>query len=281
MLKLKNVSKDYFDFEFELKNISFNLEEGYIMGLVGKNGSGKTTIINLIMNSIRPTGGSIEIFGKENTLSNNAYIKDNIGFVFDNSVFPEHLNLEKMGYIFKKMYSKFDDDYYEYLIEKLKISKLKKFKDLSKGQLMKVQIILALSHNAKLIIMDEPSAGLDPVIRRELLKILREYREKTNAAVLFSSHITEDLEELADYITLIDNGQLIFSKDIESIREEYKIIKCPVEESKTLNKENFLGYEEDEILFTGLISNKNITDHLDELVTKDASIQDILYYSMR
>ncbi|MGO1581205.1 MAG: ABC transporter ATP-binding protein [Peptoniphilaceae bacterium] len=278
MLKLMNVSKDYYDFEFELKNISFSLEEGYIMGLIGPNGAGKTTIINLIMNLIKPTGGEIEIFGLKNTMENNVAIKENIGFVFDKSIYPDYLNLDKLHFIYKNLYKNFDEEYFENLVDRLKISKLKRFSEQSKGNIMKCQIALALSHNAKFIIMDEPSAGLDPIVRREILKILRDYREKTNAGILFSSHITEDLEEIADYITFINKGELVFSKDIESIREEYKILKTTKEEGRSYNKEKFIGYEENEFYFSGLIKKENLDSSFNSKNIREASIQDIMYF---
>lgn len=280
MLELINVSKDYYDFEFELKNISFNLDEGYIMGLIGPNGSGKTTIINLIMNVIKPTGGKIKIFGLDNTIENNVAIKDNIGFVFDKSIYPEKLNLDKLGYIYKNLYSNFDEKYFEELIKQLKIQKLKKLGEQSKGNQMKCQIALALSHNAKLILMDEPASGLDPIVRRELMKILLEYRERTNAGILFSTHLTEDLENISDYITFLDNGKLVFSKSIEEMRDEYKILKCTIEQSKSLNESDFFGFEKNEYYFKGLFGNKDILIPEDAIV-ENASIQDIMYYLNR
>ncbi|RVU54544.1 ABC transporter ATP-binding protein [Anaerosphaera multitolerans] len=280
MLELINVSKDYFDFEFVLKNVSFSLKEGYIMGLIGPNGSGKTTIINLIMNVIKPTGGEIKIFGLDNTLENNVAIKDKIGFVFDKSIYPEKLNLDKLGYIYKNLYSNFDEEYFEELIKKLKISKLKKLGEQSKGNQMKCQIALALSHNAKLILMDEPAAGLDPIVRRELIKILLEYRERTNAAILFSTHLTEDLEKVADYITYINNGKLIFSKSIEEMRDEYKILKCTISQSKMLNESDFFGYEKNEYYFKGLFGDSNIVIP-EGAIVENATIQDIMYYLNR
>ncbi len=278
MLKLKNIYKDYYDFEFELKNISFELEEGYIMGLIGPNGAGKTTIINLIMNLIKPTQGEIEIFGKENILENNEYIKDNIGFVFDKSIYPEYLNLDKLEYIHKNIYSNFDKEYFDELVDRFKISKFKNLKDQSKGNIMRTQIVLALSHNAKFIIMDEPSQGLDPVVRRELLKVLREYRERTNAAILFSTHITEDLEQIADYITFINKGELVFTSDIETLRDKYKILKTTIENKKLYNTQSFIGFDENEFYFSGLIEKQNIKNIADGDVLRDATIQDIMYY---
>lgn len=275
MLELLNVSKDYFDFGFELKNVSFSLDEGYVMGLIGPNGAGKTTIINLIMNIIFPTGGEIKIFGLENTPSNNVEIKDKIGFVFDQNILPPNFNLEKMEAIHKVVFSNFDQEYFNELVKRLKVSKEKSFKDLSKGQNMKVQIALALSHNAKLIVMDEPTAGLDPIVRKETLKILREYRDRTNCSILYSTHLTEDLETFADYLTFINKGKLVFSKDIESIRDSYKIIKVYNDEARAFNKSDFLGYEEDETFFTGLVSKENLPKGVP---FSDASIQDIMYY---
>ncbi|MDO5040853.1 MAG: ABC transporter ATP-binding protein [Peptoniphilus sp.] len=278
MLKLKNVYKDYYDFEFELKDISFELEEGYIMGLIGPNGAGKTTIINLIMNLMKPTKGEIEIFGRKNILENNEYIKDNIGFVFDESIYPPYLNLDKLEFIHKNTYSNFDKEYFDELVDRFKISKLKKLKDQSKGNIMRTQIVLALSHNAKFIVMDEPSQGLDPVVRRELLKVLREYRERTDAAILFSTHITEDLEQIADYITFINRGELVFTTDIESLRDKYKILKTTTEKKRLYDGQNFIGFEEKDSYFSGLIEKENIKNLAEGDILREATIQDIMYY---
>lgn len=248
------------------------------MGLIGPNGAGKTTIINLILNFIAPTGGQIKIFGLENNGENNIAIKDNIGFVLDHNILPEKFTLSKMEVIHKTVYSHFNKKYFDELVERLNVPKDDKFSNLSKGQNMKVQIALALSHNAKLIILDEPTAGLDPIVRRETIKILREYRDRTNCSILFSTHITEDLESFADYLTFINKGELVFSEDIESIRDKYKIVKIYVDEAKLIDKSRFLGMEEDESYFTGLIAKDNIPNGIK---FSDATIQDIMYYGGR
>ncbi|MEG0671409.1 ABC transporter ATP-binding protein [Clostridium sp.] len=255
ILEITNVIKAYK--EFKLDNISFKLEKGYIMGFIGENGAGKTTTIKLIMNLIRKDYGDIKIFGKDNVKFERE-IKERIGFVYDDCFYYENLSIKDNSKIISNFYKKWDWSTFNKYITKFGLNEKQKVKELSKGMKMKFAIALALSHNAEFLILDEPTSGLDPVMRRQVLDILQEVIQDENVGILISSHITSDLEKIADYITYINKGKIIFSKPTQDIIEEYSIIK---------GDKNLLS-DEDKILLYGLRN----TDYGFEGLTKDVGV---------
>jgi ABC-2 type transport system ATP-binding protein len=208
VIEVKNVCKNYTD--FSLNNLSFSLPTGCIMGLVGQNGAGKTTMIRLILNMANRDGGEIRIFGLDN-LNDEQKIKQDIGAVFDEIFFVDIWRVREVEKVIRGFYSKWDSKLYRQYLTKFRLPADKKVKDLSRGMKMKLMLAVALSHEAKLLILDEPTSGLDPVARDELLEILKAYIADGQKSILFSTHITSDLEKIADYITLIDNGNLIYT----------------------------------------------------------------------
>lgn len=270
MLKVDNLSKDLDN--FSLKNISFTLEEGFIMGLIGPNGAGKSTLIKMILNLLKSNKGTIDIFGT-NYKENEIFIKDNIGFVLDDFYFYEDLKVKDYKKIIKGFYSNFDKDLFDNYLLKFKINKNKRIRTLSKGEKMKVMLAGALSHKAKLLIFDEATAGLDYISRKELFKIFKEIIEDGDKSIIFSTHITSDLEGLADYITFINNGEIVFSKDIEDIKETYGLIRGDKETLENMDIE-FIGKKENKYYSEGLFikDEKNkveaniLTPSLDELM---------------
>lgn len=221
VLDIKALSKTYD--EFLLNNISFSLPMGYIMGLIGPNGSGKTTTIKSILNMVTPERGTISVFGQNNAASEQE-IKKNIGVVFDSSYFVDEWNMSDVEKAFSLFYSAWEKEKYWSLLKKFRITKEKRVKELSKGMQMKLMLACAFSYDAKLLILDEPTSGLDPVSRDELLEILSGYIEDGKHSVLFSTHITSDLEKIADYITYINLGEMIFTGSKEEFVEGYRII---------------------------------------------------------
>ncbi|MEG0181190.1 MAG: ABC transporter ATP-binding protein [Terrisporobacter sp.] len=216
MLRIENISKKFDN--FELKNISFHLKEGFIMGLIGPNGSGKTTLIKLIMNLLEADEGKIYFKGKD--ISNNPKeFKENVGFVYDNLYFYENLKVNDFKNIVSSFYTKFDKDKFDNYLLRFKIDKNSKIKNLLKGQNIKLMLAKALSHEAKLLILDEPTSGLDPIFRKDMMHILQEELENGDKSVIISTHITQDLSRGADYITFINNGELVFSEDKDTISE--------------------------------------------------------------
>jgi len=272
MLRLENISKKFDD--FELKDISFHLKEGFIMGLIGPNGSGKTTLIKLIVNLLQADEGKIYFQGID-ILENPKEFKENIGFVYDNLYFYENLKVKDFKNVVSSFYSKFDSDKFDSCLLKFKIDKNSKIKNLSKGQNIKLMLANAISHNAKLLILDEPTSGLDPIFRKEMIEILQEELENGDKSVIISTHITQDLSMAADYITFINNGELIFSQDKEIISESYKVVRCEKEDLDNLqidliNKKHTDYYSE------GLFIDEE--NNINGLNIQKASLEDIIYY---
>ena len=237
MVKVENLSKSRG--EFKLENISFELKEGYIMGLIGPNGSGKTTLIKLILGLLKADEGEIKIFNKD-IFKDEIYVKDNIGFVFDNFNFYQHLNIKDYKRILRNSYSKFDEKLFDSYIEGFGIKNKSYIGNLSKGEAIKVMVAGALSHDAKLIVLDEPTAGLDPLVRKDILKLLQEVIEDGGKSVIISTHITSDLDGIADYITFINKGKQIFTKDMEWIRDRFRLFRGSSEELNN-SKLNFIS----------------------------------------
>ena len=225
ILEIKNLCKKYNG--FQLKNINMELPKGMIMGLIGENGAGKTTTIKAILNIIN-SEGSIKIFGKDIKV-NEKEIKEEIGVVLDDSFLSEYLTTKQVNSIMKSMYKNWDEQLYFKYLEEFKLPKNKLVKDFSSGMKMKLKIITALSHHPKLLVLDEPTSGLDPVARNELLDIFQEFIQNEENSILFSSHITSDLEHIADYITFINSGEIVLAKTRDELLEQYGIVKCTKE----------------------------------------------------
>ncbi len=277
ILEIKNLSKQFKD--FELKDISFELKKGYIMGFIGPNGSGKTTIIKLILNLLNKNSGEIKVFGKDN-VTDEIVIKDNIGFVFEENHYYEHLTVKKMKDIVAPFYSKWSDEDFNKYLSRFNLDENKKIGNLSKGNKIKFALAIALSHNAELLILDEPTSGLDPLFRNEFCDILREFIQDENKAVLFSTHITSDLENVADYVTYINRGELIFSEEKDTLLQKYCIIKGDKSLLEEV-KDKLISYKENPYGFEGLTKRKNeiLEEFGSELVYENATIEQIMIFN--
>ena len=223
VLVVRNLSKRYD--EFQLKNVSFSLPKGCIMGLVGENGAGKSTTIKLILNLINRDGGSVSIFGKDN-LTHEKTIKEDLGVVFDESSFPDNLNAKNISLVMKNVYKNWDEGLFYSYLKRFALPAQKKVKDYSRGMKMKLAIAAALSHHPKFLILDEATSGLDPMVREEILDIFLEFIQDEEHSILLSSHIISDLEKIADYVTFIHRGEVLFSEAKDQLLEEYGILKC-------------------------------------------------------
>ena len=258
VIEIEGLSKSYDN--FKLNNINLNIQQGIIVGLIGENGAGKTTLIKSILNLISVDNGDIKIFGKSNKDSN-VVIKEDIGIVLDNMFFPEILNAKDINLIMKDIYKNWNSDLYFNYLEKFNIPLCKKIKDLSKGMRKKLEIITALVHKPKILILDEPTSGLDPVVRDEILDMFLDFIQDENNTILLSSHITSDLEHIADRIVFIDHGKLIMDEDKDEILDNYGILKCRVDEFKNIDKEDIISYKKGKYEYQALVSDRNKIKH--------------------
>lgn len=223
-IEVKGLTKKYDG--FTLDNVSFKVPKGSIMGFIGQNGAGKTTTIRALLNIVGRDSGTINILGLDN-VKNELEIKEQIAAVFDELPVHDALNARQLGRVLKSVYRSWDGAQYAEYLERFRLPERKKIGTFSKGMKMKLQIASALSHGAKLLIMDEATTGLDPVVRNEMLDIFLEFLESEDHSILMSSHITTDLEKIADSVTFIDKGKILLSGYKDDILESHGVIKCP------------------------------------------------------
>jgi ABC-2 type transport system ATP-binding protein len=279
-IEIKRLRKEYKG--FTLEDVTFDVPEGYIMGLIGPNGAGKTTIIKLIMNLIRRDGGEVRLFGLDN-LRHEPEVKARIGFVYDVPRFHEDVPLGVIASAIAPFYVKWDASLFRRLLEEFELGPKTMFKKLSHGQKMKFSLALALAHDADLILMDEPTAGLDPVFRFELLERLRSIIQNERKTVLFSSHITTDLERVADHITFIHEGRIVFSEAKDDILETWGVVKAgpgvlqpaDVPESRGVKRTDY-GIE---ILTSDVAAARDALGG--RAVYDKATLEDIMFYISR
>lgn len=231
-LEVQNVNKS-FD-RFSLKDVSFTLPRGAVMGFVGENGAGKTTTIKTILGLVRKDSGEISVLG--GSIEDDS-IRGKIGVVFDDLHLHKALRIRQAAKIFPNLYADWDAELFTEYLNRFNLDAEKKIKDLSRGMRMKLSIALALSHHPELLILDEPTAGLDPVVRDEVLEIFQDFMQDENHAILFSSHITSDIDKIADYLTFIHDGEILFSVPTDKLLGEAGILKCSAEEVKALDTE--------------------------------------------
>ena len=246
-LEIKNLTKAYPG--FTLDNLNLTLPSGCIMGLIGENGAGKSTTIKLILDMIHKDSGSIIILGKDNTDSIEL-TKEDIGVVMDEVGIPECLTVKQVGNVMKNTFRNWDDAEYACLAQKLALPDKKQFKEFSRGMKMKLGIAIALSHKAKLLILDEATSGLDPVVRDEVVEMFSDFTRDENHSILISSHIVSDLEKLCDYVAFLHKGKLLLCEEKDQLLAEYGLIHCTAEEIQNLpaeaikyKKENPYGIE--------------------------------------
>lgn len=274
-LEVSNLSKRFKS--FELKDISFTLPKGYIMGLIGPNGSGKTTTIKLILNMMKRESGEIKIMGLDNLADENA-VKSNLGVVFDSNCFCGDWTAAQTERSVSAFYGNWSRKRFSKLLSRFNIEPKKKVKELSKGMQMKLMLACAFSYDAKLLILDEPTGGLDPVFRDELLNILSEYIEDGEHSVLFSTHITADLERAADYITYINGGELFYSGSKDDFVNMYCIVKGGKEELSPQMRKKTVGLREYSTGFEALV-NTNDMELFTRLDIEPATIDDIVIFT--
>lgn len=272
-LRVSHVSKDYPG--FSLKDISFELPKGSVMGLIGQNGAGKTTTLKSILGLVS-SEGEIEILGSvsgKETLAK----KEEIGVVFDEMNFYETLTPEETGKIFNKIYKNWDRKQYQEYLKKFRLPEKKEIKTFSKGMQVKLSLAVALSHHAKLLILDEATSGLDPVMRDEILDIFLDFVQDEEHSILVSSHITSDLEKIADYITFIDNGRVLMSKPKDELIYEYGIARCKESQFLQMDQSEILTYRKQEYQYEVLVDHKEqIKRKYPDMVVDHATLEEIM-----
>lgn len=274
-LKLENVTKEYKDFKLDHVNIS--LPKGCIMGFIGENGAGKSTTIKLILDLIKRDEGIITILGKDNKTELKS-VKEYIGVVMDESSFPENLNAKEISKILKRVYKTWDENKFYKLLEKFSILQNKSIKDYSRGMKMKLSIAVSLSHDSKILIMDEATSGLDPIVREEILDIFLEFIQDESNSIFISSHIISDLEKICDYITFIHKGKIIFSESKDDLLDNYGILKCSEEELKNIESNIVKGIRKNKFGVEALILKNSIKGNY---VIDKANIEDIMIFHIK
>ncbi len=263
--------------EFELSDVSFNLPKGFIMGFVGQNGAGKTTTIRSILNMAYRDGGEINVFGLDN-IKDEREIKERIGVVFDDIYFARHLNVKEIASQMRGFYRNWSNDEFNSYIKRFKLPTNKKVGDFSRGMKMKLMVSVALSHKAELLILDEPTSGLDPVARDELLDILAEYISDENRGILFSTHITTDLERIADYITILHAGKVWFTGTKDELMESFVVVKGDEDDLPGAARKKCIGFHAYRNGFEAMLKTVDADVLPEEIVCEKANIDEILVY---
>lgn len=276
-LEVKNLSKSFDN--FCLRDITFTLPKGYIMGLIGPNGSGKTTTVKLILNMLKRTSGEVRILGLDN-IAKEQEVKKCVGVVFDSNYFSDDWKVRQVEKSVSVFYENWNTQRFSELLDRFQISPAKKVKELSKGMQMKLMLACAFSYDAKLLILDEPTSGLDPVSRDELLHILAEYIEDGEHSVLFSTHITGDLERAADFITYIRYGELFFSGGKDEFVDGFRIVRGGREEFTEELREKMLGSRAFPTGFEALVKTEDLRQFA-HLSVEPAAIDDIVVFTSR
>lgn len=255
VIEIKNLKKRY-DNNFGLGEINLSIPSGYVIGLIGENGAGKTTLIKSILNIINTNAGEIKIFNKDSK-KYDSLIKEDIGVVLDDIFFPEILTASDIDTVMKNIYKNWDKELFYKYLKDFNLPNNKKIKTLSKGMRKKLEIATALAHHPKLLILDEPTSGLDPVVRDDILDIFLNFIKDENHTILLSTHITSDLEHIADEIIFIDKGQIILNKSKDELLDNYGILKCDIDTFDKISKEDIIRCKRNKYNYEILVSNRN------------------------
>lgn len=253
-LSVKGLTKKYRD--FTLDDISFDVPEGTIVGLIGENGAGKSTTMKAILGLIQKDAGSITILGKQDQEIDFS-TRNQIGVVFDGNNFPDALTPKKLGGLLRNIYPMWDENKYVSLLKKFSLPTDKKIKTFSKGMKMKLSIVVAMSHNSNLLILDEATSGLDPVVREDILDMFLEFVQDEKHSILVSSHITSDLEKVADYIVFIHGGKVVFHKPKDELKYKYGIIRCGAAQFDTIDKSEIVAYRKRDYEWDILVADRD------------------------
>ncbi len=274
-LEIRNLTKNYPG--FKLDNISFTLPGGCILGLIGENGAGKSTTIKLILNMLRKDSGTVTILGRDNA-EKCRLTKEEVGVVLDEVGIPQCLNADQVGKVMKNTFKNWNGEVFSNYLKKFDIPPKKDFKDFSRGMKMKLGIAIAMSHNAKLLLMDEATSGLDPVVRDEVLDILIEFTRDENHSVLISSHIVSDLEKLCDYIAFLHKGKLLLFEEKDELLGRYGILHCTEKQLSELDSGAVINKKVSQYGAEALVIRDNVPGSMS---VSPVSIEELFLYMIK
>ena len=276
ILKVQGLSKQYKNSNFRLSDVSFSIPSGAIMGFVGENGAGKSTTIGCILNTLIKDSGSVKVFGKEMT-DDSIDIRDDIGVVYDTNVFSDHLTPVKISSAMGQVYTKWDNELFKKYLHRFKLSENQKIKAFSRGMTMKLAVAVALSHRPRLLVLDEATSGLDPIVRDDILDVFLDFVGDENNSILLSSHITSDLEKVADYITFIHDGKIVFSEKKDVLKYGYGVMRCKAAQFAEIDKEDMLAHRKHEYQIDVLVADKeSAARKYRDIVIDTVSIEEIM-----
>ena len=276
ILEVKNIEKTYPNDGFKLNKVNFDVPKGSIVGIIGENGSGKTTTLNLILGLKSKDGGSAKIFGREFNIDD-IDTKEKIGVAFDEIYLPSNLNAKEISKIYKSIYQGWDENYFYSSLSNFGIDNGKKIGDYSKGMQKMLSIVIAMSHSPELLILDEPTSSLDPVKRSEVLEKFQEYIENGERSIVFSSHITTDIEHICDHVVFINKGNLIFASPTIELLYENCIVRCTSEIFNKLNKSNMIAYlQKNNQVVVLLKSRDDLDKSIDNIIIENPTLEEIM-----
>lgn len=276
ILELQNLSKSYAKSDFKLDRISFSLPYGSILGFVGENGAGKTTTIGCILNTIRKDGGTVKLFGKEMG-DEDTDIREKIGVVYDGDNFPGFWTAGQLSKVMAGLFKNWDQALFQKYLEEFQLPSKQKIKCYSKGMTMKLAIAAALSHHPALLILDEATSGLDPVMRDDMLDVFLEFVQEENHSILLSSHITSDLEKVADYITFIRKGRLILTAPKDDLVYRYAVMRCRESQFQAVDREDVLAYRKRDMQIDVLVTDgREAQRKYKDVVVDHTSVDEIM-----
>lgn len=276
VIELKNVTKNYGD--FMLKDVSFDVPEGCICGFIGQNGAGKTTTLSLILDLVKKDAGEIKVFGRD-MKKEGEEIKQDIGIVFDEMGFHDFMTPADINRMLKNIYQNWDEEKYFTYLNRFSLPKKKKCGKFSRGMRMKLQIVAAMAHNPRLLIMDEPTSGLDPIVRNEILQIFQEYVMEENHTILLSSHITGDLERVADMVVFINHGKIVLSGNKDEILEKHGLLKCKKDSLKCIAKEDIVSVRQSAFGVEALVYDRHACARkYADMVLETSTLEEIMIF---
>ena len=276
VIELKDVVKDYGD--FKLDKISFAVPEGSVCGFIGQNGAGKTTTINLILDVIKKDAGEVLLFAQP-VDGKSASLREDVGVVFDEMGFHDFMTGKDINIMMKNIYKNWDEEVFFDYLKRFSLPSKKPCGKFSRGMRMKLQIAVALSHHAKMLIMDEPTSGLDPIVRNEMINIFREFVVEEDHTILLSSHITGDLEKIADEVVFIDGGRIVLSGNKDEILEKHGIIKCKKDELSKISESLIVSFEESSFGAEVLVNDRHAAAKLyPDMLIEPALLEQIMIF---